>query len=60
MGQTLVWALVGAVGLAVAVLIAALVLLARRVRHLTLSIECLCSNLGGLREQIGHGGHEHA
>lgn len=31
------------------------VLLIRRARDLTVSVECLCSNVGALREQIGHG-----
>lgn len=30
------------------------------VRRLRLSIECLCSNIDALRQQIGQGGHPHA
>lgn len=42
-------------GVAMPVLIVAIVILARRLRQLTISVECLCSNLDGLRAQIGHG-----
>jgi hypothetical protein len=33
------------------------ILLARQLRLLMMSVECLCNNLGGLRAQIGHGEH---
>lgn len=48
------------IGLAVVIvaLIAMLALVVRRLWQLMASVECLCTNLGGLREQIG-AGHEH-
>lgn len=57
--ETLLIAIVAVLGLIVAALIVALGLVARRLWQLIMSIECLCTNLGGLRAQIGHGGHEH-
>lgn len=45
-------------GTVMVALTAMCVRLARRVRDLTISMECLCTNLGGLRAQIGHG-HPH-
>lgn len=44
---------------AVIVLTVTVVLFYRRLWNLMASVECLCTNLGGLRQQIGHGGHEH-
>lgn len=46
-------------GVLLLVLIAAIVLLTRRLWQVMASIECLCNNTSGLREQIGQGGHGH-
>lgn len=53
----LVAVILAIVALGLTTSIAALVVYVRRLR---LSIECLCSNLGGLRQQIGNGEHRHA
>lgn len=45
---------------AIAGLAAVMLALFFAVRRLKASVECLCTNLGGLREQIGQGGHGHA
>lgn len=59
MNETLLIAIAVSLGLAVAALIVSLALVARRIWQLIMSVECLCTNLAGLRAQIGHGGHEH-
>jgi hypothetical protein len=53
-------ALLALLSIAVIVLTATVILLYRRIWLLMGSIECLCTNLGRLRQQMGQGGHEHA
>lgn len=55
MNETVLAYILVALTLVNLIVIATNVLLIRRARDLAVSVECLCSNLGGLREQIGHG-----